>query len=366
MPAEPRYRPQLDSLRACAVTIVMLHHYLTRPFILSGFGVMLFFVLSGYFATRLLLKLRLRIENDELPAGAAFGHFYLGRGLRIFPLYYLVLFVTALCNLPYARDMLPWNGLFTANFAMLRLDEWPGRFSHFWSLSVLEQFYVAWPLLILFCRRKWLLPLTLAIVAVAPVYRMICWHLDLGSIAWCVSPFAVFDQLGCGALLAICCAERTPGPALQRLLALGGPICGPLFAALLATRFWGVSVPALNTYLPTVAALFFVWLVHRALTGIGGPIGAVLNNRLLARIGTMSYSIYLLHNFTELMLPDPPIYYRIMATDWRAVILIPGTLFFAYLSWRFLEMPLRGFRDVLLAKLPAGRLVPVAKPVPLP
>lgn len=350
--AESRHSSQLDALRACAVGIVMLHHYSDHPFFLSGFGVALFFVLSGFFATRLLLRLKTQIAAHEVTSGLALTRFYVERGLRIFPLYYLILLVTALADLPNAREMLPWNGFFLSNYATLWTGEWPGHFSHFWSLSVLEQFYLVWPLLVLKCSKKWLVPMVGALILLAPLYRLVCLLCDFSSIAWCVVPLASFDQLGCGALLAICYADVNAKAFLDRLLFFGGKICGPIFALLLAAKMAHINVPGSGVYVSLVASCFFIWLVHRAFSGIGGMVGQILNNRVLARIGLMSYSIYLLHTFTEVLLPKPAIFQEIMATDWRACLLIPGTIMFACLTWRFIEIPLRTFRKALLTPLP--------------
>ena len=331
--------------------VVMLHHYLYRPFILAGFGVVLFFVLSGFFATRLLLKLKRRIAAREITTSNALTQFYFDRYLRIFPIYYLVLLVTALMHVPYARTMLPWNGFFLSNFAIISHSEWPGRFSAYWSLSVLEQFYLAWPLLILFCPTRRLPVLVSAVVAIAPLYRIACLWFRFDSFAWVVMPMSSFDALGCGALLAIGCANAETSRFLHWLLLIGGRICGPLFFVWLVAKSLSLNVPNCAVYIPLVAALCFAWLTHRALHGINGLPGKLLNNCGLVWVGQMSYSVFLLHNFSQLLLPHPPMIRRIMATDWRAALLIPITLLFAYFSWRYLEIPIRAFRKALLFQL---------------
>src|SRR5579862_3753550 len=136
---------QIDSLRAAAVGIVMVHHFLDTPFLLSGFGAILFFLLSGYFATKSLLRLRADVEASRIEKRGAFVSFYLRRYLRILPVYYLLLILTALCNVSDARATLFWNASFLSNFQMLFSEQWNGRFSPLWSLSVLEQFYLVWP-----------------------------------------------------------------------------------------------------------------------------------------------------------------------------------------------------------------------------
>ncbi len=342
-------RVQLDSLRGCAIAVVMLHHFISRPLFFSGFGVIFFFVLSGFFATRILLRLKENIASGDIAPAQALAQYSVDRYLRIFPLYYLVLLITLIAHVPFAKSTFAWNGLFLSNFHALVTGEWPGRFSQFWSLSVLEQFYLFWPLAVLWTPRKYLLHVIAALIALGPVYRLLCLALDLSPLAWIVMPFASFDQLGAGALLAL--IETSDSPVLSRVLDAGGWLGGPIFVALMECKFFGIEAPGSAIYVSTVASWFFIWVAHRASRGIGGFAGGILSNRHFAAVGQMSYSIFLLHTFTQLLLPHPPAIRKLMATDWRAALLIPATLLFAHLSWQFIETPLRRFRKALSSML---------------
>ncbi len=187
---------QLDALRAVAIGVVMLHHYISPPILLSGFGVTFLFVLSGYFATNTLVKLRKRMEEGRTDMGGAVKDFYLRRYLRICPMYFLVLLVTALCNVDGARDSLPWNTLFLANVQTMLTGQWNGRFSPMWSLSFLEEFYLIWPFVVLTLPRRRLVPVLLWMTALGPGWRLICYCLNLSAIDWSVSPLSSCDAVG--------------------------------------------------------------------------------------------------------------------------------------------------------------------------
>jgi peptidoglycan/LPS O-acetylase OafA/YrhL len=156
------YLPQLDGLRVLAVGMVMMGHWWqwkwTQP-ILKGLplvhGVTLFFVLSGYLITRILLQENhIRIHNGQgyLPFMV---RFYVRRTLRIFPLYYMVIFSLFLIDYPNARELFPWLLSYTTNIYQSIHNTYVGDFNHFWSLGVEEQFYLFWPwLLLAFPRSK--------------------------------------------------------------------------------------------------------------------------------------------------------------------------------------------------------------------
>lgn len=174
------YVPQLDALRALAVTGVIVHHYVPAHElgILAIGGVKLFFVLSGFLITRLLLAARGDVERGRLGRVGAVGRFYARRALRIFPLYYVVVAVLVAVNLPPAREILPWLLTYTLNFHMAS-HGYVDHFAHFWTLAVEEQFYAVWPWVVLFAPRRVLRPVMLALIAVAPSavgIASLSWH----------------------------------------------------------------------------------------------------------------------------------------------------------------------------------------------
>lgn len=132
-----RYDEQIDSLRALAVTAVLYSHYAaTQDTDVGVLGVRLFFVISGFLITRILL--RARFGSPETPRGQILRSFYARRFIRIFPAYYSVILVLML--VPSVRPMIAWHALYATNFYMVLKDTYylfPA--GHFWSLAVEEQ-----------------------------------------------------------------------------------------------------------------------------------------------------------------------------------------------------------------------------------
>ena len=162
--------PELDSLRALAAAAVLLFHLNPPQFAFGWTGVDLFFVLSGYLITKIIL--------DNAGSRGFFRNFYMRRGLRIWPIYYLSLFVIVLLNnyLSRPQDLtdLPYYLTYTQNVQYYWHREptpFHVAFRHTWTLALEEQFYLIWPALVMLVRRKGLIALCLAVVAFAYGWR---------------------------------------------------------------------------------------------------------------------------------------------------------------------------------------------------
>jgi peptidoglycan/LPS O-acetylase OafA/YrhL len=294
--------PQLDGIRAFAVGGVILEHWASgypRPlrqlvgaFDLGGLGVECFFVLSGFLITLILLELK----DEQLPFRTALGHFYMRRVLRIFPAYYLALLATSLL-FPEMRSVVGWHALYLSNIYPVWHDAWPPIGGHFWSLSVEEQFYLFWPLLVLVSSPAAIKRLAVAGIVLAPLSRLLIWQLEGGThiAIWTVATGAL-DLLCFGALLA--CLRReavvAPGGRLLRPLMLAG------FAALLAYLTLWFVFPATLPFAAlarTLTALFFGALVASAANGFSGPVASLLASRPIVWLGLISYGLYIWHPF---------------------------------------------------------------------
>src|SRR5665213_1037330 len=172
------YMPQLDGLRALAVLAVWFEHWGAPPIPglkyiheLGGLGVFLFFVLSGFLITGILLRGREAIETQGIALREVTRTFYIRRFLRILPVYYVVLFSTAIL-LPNTRRLFWWHFTYTTNlwYGVHWFDYVPG--AHFWSLAVEEQFYLAWPWLVLLTPRRFLMKSMIWIAAISAIYRL--------------------------------------------------------------------------------------------------------------------------------------------------------------------------------------------------
>jgi len=293
---------QLDALRAFAVLAVLLCHFATSyvPVLWYGqYGVNLFFVLSGFLITGILLRCR-RISFERSQSRfLTIRQFYVRRFLRIFPLFYFVLIVTWIIGIDDVRHAFGWHVTYLTDFYIFRRATFGGA-SHFWSLAVEEQFYLLWPWAVIFLPFRWLLPVTAAAIGAAPITRM--WGALHG---WSFPSMRVFpvcstDALGLGALLAIC-AERAPRmvPKLARMALRFGIA---LLALWLSLRRWH-SAQVLNAAIFDLGCdLVFSWFVVSAAAGFTGAAGRLLTFRPLLLIGVISYGIYVYHVFAPELL----------------------------------------------------------------
>lgn len=217
--------PALDGIRGLAILAVTAYRFnigpdysefpggwLFRVLKHGDVGVDLFFVLSGFLITGILF--------DAKGKEGYFRNFYARRGLRIFPLYYSFLFATLVAapaifgargNLfPEADSNQSWLWLYGANFLVGIRGEWClGSFDHFWSLSIEEQFYLFWPLVIFFCSRRRAMLVSLAAVVFSVLGRVIWIRFGGNGPAMETFTFFRLDGLALGGFLAL--AGRGPG-----------------------------------------------------------------------------------------------------------------------------------------------------------
>ena len=149
------YIKQLDGIRAIAVLLVIVSHWFPGGFasryVLGSIGVDIFFVLSGFLITRILIAERLKFSAAPSTYSRlkSIKNFMVRRSLRIFPIYYLLLILLVLCANqfpnPVAQDW-KWYFFYLQNILFYINQGWPGgKLSHLWSLAVEEQFYLFWP-----------------------------------------------------------------------------------------------------------------------------------------------------------------------------------------------------------------------------
>ena len=338
----PQYSPHLDGLRAVSVAAVAYSHWLPGwqfgvPF---GAGVHLFFVLSGFLITRILLGLR--DAPDRVPA---VGRFYLRRALRLFPAFYVVLACVWAAGVPLAATTWPWHAAYLSNAYIAWQGVWQGHFSHFWSLAVEEQFYLVWPWLVVWTPGRYLPALFGATVLLGPASRAMADARGLSEPFWALVPGGSADSLGVGALIA----WTAWAPAWRERAAGLWPRAGLVgFAAWLALALpeWlGVPMPAgLAVWRQVLQALVFGWIVWRGVAGWTGVAGRVLGHPGVVAVGRISYGIYLIHPFAPIVLdaglraaglPTSPA----MGAPARALAAWLVTLALATALWHLVERP---------------------------
>jgi peptidoglycan/LPS O-acetylase OafA/YrhL len=340
---------QLDGLRALAVTSVLIHHFWPTSFLKFAnpghLGVRLFFVLSGYLITGILLRCRSSVEAGQSHVGTNLRQFYIRRFLRIFPPYYALLALMLVADVPGVRDTLWWHAGYASNFLFALRGDWiPSDTSHFWSLAVEEQFYLVWPFLVLLVPRSRLVAIVIAITVSVPLFRVIMLLAGVKefSLWWLTTPFSL-DALGMGSLLALCADHPAAWRRLTRLGLIAIPLALTLGIVLLV-----YDRPWLNCVVnETVAALALTYLVAKTAEGFGGLTGRLLTLQPLQYVGKISYGIYLYHLFVLRMfwkllrvahlppLNNEPVLFLVVSLM---------TVAMATLSWKFLEQPLNGLK----------------------
>ena len=215
--------------------------------------------------------------------------------------------------------------MFLSNVRLMATGEWAGRFSHLSGrFPALEQFYLAWPALILWCPRRRLFPLALGAFLLGVFYNVVCAVLDLPVFWWFAPPLSMLPALGAGALLSLCMAGM-PGQAAARVQWWAGNVFSPLFLALVAGKFFGVVPPGFSIFIGPVSSLAFIHFIRLAMDAPrrGGVAGRIFGNAALAHVGRMSYSIFLLHDFTELLLQRLPVLQPVLHSGFRVALLDP-------------------------------------------
>jgi peptidoglycan/LPS O-acetylase OafA/YrhL len=344
------YQPQFDGLRALAVLTVLVDHFagdvpnfpLPDWIHLGATGVRLFLVLSGYFITASLRRARDRMDAAALSARKTIVAFYWRRLLRIGPAYFVFAAVALLLNLGAIRQNWPWVFSGTVNWLIATKNQWPLTISHLWSICVQEQFYLFWPLLILFLPRKWMLPAIISVALAGIAFRIGCVTFSVPVIARWVLPFGSLDSLAAGAALGWCGRRLrvSRGGWYVAIVCLSMLTLAAVLRNSDPTQFKSVFVEPLE-------AGAFVMLVARTASGFEGQIARFLTTPGLLFAGRISYGLYIYHILVAMVLNrwlPSQLRFLITTPSVRLVLFGMGTLFVAALSWRFLEQPINRLR----------------------
>jgi peptidoglycan/LPS O-acetylase OafA/YrhL len=344
----PPYMVQLDALRAFAVTAVLIHHYKPGGWNYGAYsGVKLFFTISGFLITGILLRARDDAEAQGHSRIGAMGRFYARRFLRIFPLYYFVIAVACIVNLEPARRLIGWLLTYTLNVHMASQGWFEANFAHFWSLSVEEQFYIFWPWIVLFVPRRWLKVATVLTILVGPMFRLsyiLSGYTNVTALAVYISTLSSLDHLGFGALLAMLVhrqpRERFLGRWLYVLLAVS------LLSVVLVVTFYQVNIYLLLH--DSTQAVLFSCLIYLASVRFGGFAGRLMERKPILYVGKISYGLYVYHplmprlaQFILLHLTGVSVAEKTWLISGAAVVLSLGI---ASLSWQLMERPINDLK----------------------
>jgi peptidoglycan/LPS O-acetylase OafA/YrhL len=338
------YRADIDGLRAVAVTAVILFHAKVRFFTGGFVGVDVFFVISGYLITQLILA--------DLDRGRfSLTEFYARRIRRIFPALYVVAAATVLVgwamltplDLKFLGESIFATATFSSNFLFWLssgyfappLSQWP--LLHTWSLSLEEQYYVAFPLLLLLLTAAAPRYRTALIIALAAASLLLCVFATGPDprAAFFLAPFRVWEFLG-GALLALGAVPQTK----RRSVRDGVGAIGLVLIAVAVFVFTpGTRFPGAAALLPVLGTAALIWAGEQS----GTRCSQVLSLPPLVLTGKLSYSLYLWH-FPILALAS---YVSLDGlSGFQTALLIALTAALSFLSWKFVEQPVRARRWV--------------------
>lgn len=363
--ASRQHLPGLDGIRGLAILLVMFSHFIVvghhldtgsafSRVVRSGYlGVDLFFVLSGFLITGILI--------DSKNSPHYFRIFYIRRALRIFPLYYAVLaiawlsviFITPGDSLRLkGQDSMAWYWLYASNIGMAVKGNWLASpfwvsLGHFWSLAVEEQFYLVWPFLVFVTGIKRLGRICVVLVLSSPLISLILlgW---IGELATYVSTLGRIGALAAGAWLAV--SWRKPG-AWQRIRPNFAPIAWVAGALLLSER---TILPELDFLEPSVALVLGGAVVGLAASGAGGRWRRFfLESGVLRWFGKYSYGIYIYHHalkplwiyglWNRVIVP-------LLGSGWTGTLAYVAvasavSMLLAWLSWNCFEGPILALKS---------------------
>lgn len=353
-----KYVKGLDTIRAVAVLVVILGHWgpsldpntragrAVDTLIQNGrFGVVLFFVLSGFLITGILLN-----EKVKNTAGKHFTiikNFFVRRALRIFPIYYAVVILFFLIGDPFVRSHIGYFLTYSSNLPPYWTDQ-PNILSHTWSLSVEEQFYLMWPWFIILVDMKYIRYILWAAIAIgigSKYYVLFVQHHQFPVLV-----FNCFDSFGIGALYAYARLDEERCRRFER----GFVVIFILFMFFLLRTASLAGAPVFVILSRTFDSLIGLAAIMYVFKNRSEWVRRyILENRVLMFIGKISYGVYLYHfiidaPFTNLIrsvaagssalapvLLNPVVLY---CSKFGALILL------CWLSYRFFEVPIMSLK----------------------
>ncbi|RYZ30560.1 MAG: acyltransferase [Chitinophagaceae bacterium] len=345
------YIKGFDGLRAYAVLAVMLFHTNISYFQYGWVGVPIFFILSGFLITNILIKTKTSLNY--------FSVFYARRFLRIFPIYYLALFFVILFAIYTKQNHADWIwfGVYLQNF-ILSYKNWnvdfPAMFNHTWSLGIEEQFYCFWPIIVKKFNSKWAIIIATSLILLAWIFRyFLSQNLQANPFVW-ANTISCLDMLLGGSLLAYSI----------RLFGIKWAIRGSISLVVFVTGVYSVLI-ALDVIVPFFSkpldltsvngqlfwillipytSLLLIWLINA-----NNTISRLFfTNKIIVYLGKISYGLYLYHyivfdlldRYSLVSIPKPIF----------SLIKIAVTILIASLSWKFIEKRILILKEKLVYK----------------
>ena len=337
--------PRLDGLRGIAVIGVLVEHFAPSrivKFSPGGAGVTLFFVLSGYLITRIILNYR----DEGVPTSCAAAHFYWRRFLRLSPPYYIAIIVAGTIGLLHVQDTWFIHAAYLTNFLIASSGKWLCGADHFWSLCTEEQFYLLWFFVVMLIPKRYLLSAIIASFLTTLAFRLFVYVFHLPPLVTVLLP-GNLASLSMGALLAHSLTPEGLGfirrAALDRRRLIAS---GLLFVA------GSISIPFVRLpsaiFYPFFCSLFFACIVFSSAERRPDCWLDWLKYKPLVYCGKISYGIVVYHLFLPDIMKRSELLSKFLNLGWFTfVILCAASIGIAHVSWVLMERPLLRLKDVV-------------------
>lgn len=378
MQSDIRYIPELTGLRGLAVLVVMLYHFMNLPFTpqnswdyafhqvaLTGWvGVDIFFCLSGYLITTILLNTK--------QSAHYYSSFYIKRLFRIFPLYYLYLAFVFLVLFPFtfhrvsaaeqssilvAQQDQPYFWLYLSNIKQFFRHVFFGAaLGHMWSLSIEEQFYLIWPMVVYKCSPKALKRILIGVMLISLLIRIV---FNLNGVAGLLTytfTFTRMDALAYGAFVAV---------LLKEPLAINYTQIKRFFYACMVILIgfflwqgpWPNSTAGMNTVGFTLIGITTALLILLLQAGAPSAIKRFFSSWFLKFLGKYSYALYIFHPLIRVVclkvMPAPiSVNAGHLLWDVEFIVLCSAiSIIVALLSWNLYEKWFLKLKDIYVARM---------------
>lgn len=354
---------ELDGLRGIAVILVVIAHYqnmlslpdttiwmlIQHTINVGWLGVDIFFVLSGYLITSILLEHNIGWQR-----------FYTNRAFRILPAFIVVFSITIyFFHSPWLSSTLLYI-FFLGNFTIFKFREIAPLY-HFWSLSVEEQYYVFWPLIVKRMSKSKVFIISLIIAILSSICRIILFLLHVNFFIIYKSTFSHLDGIALGSAIAV--APHLP--SINKWLRIYWKLIATISFMTLVSGFfllkmnyvlWNGRTQA--TAIPTISIFIAMLIFARSQNLFPPAMSTVLNSHILVYFGLRSYGLYLIHYpvlyYAQTIIHNHPIVNNYFSPLTSSIILTIFTastsVALAEISWRCIEQPAQKLKSKLASQ----------------
>lgn len=341
--------PALDGLRGLAILLVVVYHNFgfINYFFFGWLGVDLFFVLSGFLITGILL--------GAVGKPHFLRNFYIRRALRIFPLYYasLIIFLFIIPHLSSRADFTyyiknqiwlwtdfqNWLYIFNPDYSTNILH-------HLWSLAVEEQFYIVWPFMILLIKKPGRLIVLLSVLLILIMsLRLIIWLYEIENLAYFnLYTFSRIDGICIGCILALL-INFYPGFLKKYFTIIILSLAGFNFLFYFLNQRFHYTLPYLAVAGYTTFAIILALLVYESITGKNRIIQLIFTSSFMKFLGKISYGLYIIHWPAYILLSPAILAYLqkfipgLYANYSVSIICILISVLLSWLSFKYFEKP---------------------------